>query len=112
MLGRLPAITQARLIRELMVLFPPLESLTILGVLDRHLEQTAEFPRKVHGNARVHGALSVQEALRTAESEYTFVPDVGVNVESLSATEAEAHKTLRGHVIARERQRDIERSGV
>src|SRR5262245_5508896 len=81
-------------------------------LLDRHLEQTAEFARKVHGNARVHGTLSVQEALRTAESEYTFVPDVGVNVESLSATEAEAHKTLRGHVIARERQRDIERPGV
>jgi hypothetical protein len=71
------------------------------GTLDRRLKQASEFPCEVHRDARVHCAFLVEEALRAAEAEYTFVPDVGVDVEPPTAVEAEADEALRRHVVAR-----------
>src|SRR5450631_3326270 len=87
-------------------------SMRISGALDRRLEQASEFACEIDRDARVHRALLVEEALRAAEAENAFVPDVGVDVESLAAIEAEADEALRCHVVARQRQRHVERPAI
>src|SRR5262245_53922265 len=72
-----------------------------LGVTDDGcLQEAAELPRKVHGHARVHRPLLVEEALSPAQPEDALVPDVGVHIEALVAVQAKADEFLRGDVIA------------
>jgi hypothetical protein len=55
----------------------------------------------------VNGTLPVEKARGSAQGEYTFVPDVGVDVESLSAVETETDELLRCHLITGQGQRMI-----
>ena len=70
----------------------------------RH-QQTPELACKVYRHAGVHGALLVKKALRTRQAEHTFVPDVGVDVQTLAAVETETDKALGGNVVTGQRQR-------
>src|SRR5436190_12114961 len=60
----------------------------------------------------MHGALLVEEPLSAAKPEHPFVPDVRMDVESLTPVEAEADEALRRHVVTRRRERNIERTVV
>src|SRR5215470_14259805 len=78
----------------------------------RCLEEAAKLARKVHRHARMHRALLVEEALHTAQTEHPLVPDVRVDVEALTTVEAETDEPLRRHVVARQRQRHVERPPI
>src|SRR5436190_21180453 len=76
-----------------------------VALRERRFEQAAELAREIDRHARVHGALAVEKALRAADGEHAVVPDVGMDVEPLSAVEAEAHEMLRSDVVPRQRPR-------
>src|SRR5580700_5681527 len=80
--------------------------------LDPRLEQTAEFPGEIHGNASVDRTLPVKEALSAAQREDPFVPDVRVDIQALAPVEAKTHESARVHVIPGERQRHIKWSAI
>ena len=52
-----------------------------IRLFDRCFQQTTELAREIDRHARVHGALLVEEALRSADREYALVPDVRMDVE-------------------------------
>jgi hypothetical protein len=81
--------------------------------LDCSFEQASELPGEADGDACVHDALPVEESLRAAETEDTFVPDVRVDVETLAAVEAKGDEALRRHIVARQGERyDGKRAGT
>lgn len=56
----------------------------------------------------MHRTLTIEKSLRSTETEYAFMPDVGVNVESVAAVAAETDEALRRDIVAREGQRHVE----
>src|ERR1700722_18901925 len=66
-------------------------------LVDRRLEQAAEFPGKIHRNARMNRTLSVEKPLCAAQREHPVVPDVRVDIQTLSPVEAKAHESGRRH---------------
>ena len=69
--------------------------------LNQSLKQAAELAREVDGHSRVHRALLIEKALSTLKAKYAFMPNVGMDVETLAAVEPEAHEALRSDVISR-----------
>src|ERR1700733_13849521 len=61
--------------------------------LDPRLQQTAEFPGEIHGNASVDRTLPVKEALSAAQREDPFVPDVRVDIQALVPIEAKTYES-------------------
>lgn len=48
----------------------------------------------------MHRPLFVRKPLRTGNREHAFVPDFGVDVESVVAVDKEAHELVRSDVVA------------
>ncbi len=80
--------------------------------LDRRLQQTAEFACEFDRYARVHPALAVEEALRSAQAEHTLVPDVRMDIKPLKSVESETDEAQRSEIIAGQRERHIERTSI
>ena len=57
-------------------------------------QEAAERACGIDRYSGVHSALLVKEAQRVAQSRYTFVPDIRVNVEAYAPIEAETHEVL------------------
>ena len=57
-------------------------------------QKAAELAREIDRYSGVHSALLVTEAQRVAQSRYTFVPNIRVDVEAYAPIEAETHEVL------------------
>jgi DNA-binding transcriptional LysR family regulator len=82
------------------------------GVDDGCLEETTELAGKLDRDARMDGALLVEEALSASQREHALVPNVRMNVETLLSVETKAHELLGRDVVPGQRQWHIERPMV
>ena len=64
--------------------------------MNRNLDfqQAVEFPRKIDRDPRVHGSLLVEKTLFALEGENSFMPDVGMDVETLAPVAEESDEIL------------------
>ena len=82
------------------------------SVVEIRFEQAAELARKIHRDARVDGALAVEETLRGAKRENTLVPDIRVDIQAARTVEAKTDEIIRRNIVARRRQRDHKRDVI
>ena len=79
---------------------------------DSRRQQAAELAREIHRNARMHGALLVEESLRPAGREHALVPGVRMDIEAAAAVETKAHEVFGFDIGAGQSQWHQERSCV
>ncbi|MFL9921173.1 hypothetical protein PQR75_38605 [Paraburkholderia fungorum] len=68
--------------------------MTLAPDIAKVLKQTTKLAVKVDRDTRMDCALLVKEPLHPSKREYTFVPDVRVDVQTLLSIEAKADELL------------------
>ena len=74
------------------------------STLNRNLDfqQAVEFPRKIDRDPRVHRPLLVKKTLFALEGENSFMPDVGMDVETLASVTEKSDEILGLDIVSRE----------